>query len=111
MSCDAQNDSSRLQAISQALNLGSLARYGLIAPWFIRLPPWTLVTYGILALACAMLRETIPQESADRLAWWGYVLRRKRKSRPKRLNRPGSVLRANAPLWDGDGRVGATGQD
>lgn len=77
MSCDAPNDGSPLQATSQAFNVGSLALHDLIVPLLIRLPPWALITYGVLTLACRTFRDTFPQESADRLVWWGYVLERK----------------------------------
>lgn len=74
MSRNAPNDGSRLQAILQTFKLGSLARHDLVVPLLIRLPPWALITYGVFTMACRILRETFPQESADRLAWWGYVL-------------------------------------
>jgi hypothetical protein len=96
-SCNAPNDNNRLQAISQAYSPGSLAQYGLMVPWFIRLPPWALITCGVFALARGMLREiiphmlreVIPQESADRLAWWRYVLDRKRQPTLRLPNRSG----------------------
>jgi hypothetical protein len=37
-----------------------------------RLPPWMLIVVGVLFV----LRATIPQKSAHRLAWWASVLRR-----------------------------------
>ena len=69
------NQNSHLQAISHAFNLESWARHDLIVPLLTRLPQWALVTYGVFALACRMLREIFPQESADRRALWRYVLR------------------------------------
>jgi hypothetical protein len=74
MSYNAPNDSSRLQARWQTFNLGSLAPWGVTVSWFMRMPSWALIPCGLFALACVTLRETFPQESADRLKWWGYVL-------------------------------------
>ncbi len=56
----------------------SLTGYSLIIPLIERLPSWTLIPCGIFALAYGSLRVIIPQESADRLAWWRCVMRRKR---------------------------------
>ena len=77
------SDTGRFEVISQTFKPESLAIHSLMVPWLIRLPPWAFVTCGAFALACDMLRGTIPQESADRLAWWGYVLKRKRQPRLK----------------------------
>jgi hypothetical protein len=63
---------SRLQAVSQAIMARSLVQYSLAIPLIERLPSWVLIVCGVLAL----LRATIPQKSAHRLAWWASVLRR-----------------------------------
>jgi hypothetical protein len=46
--------------------------YSLAFPLIEHLPWWALIVVGVLGL----LRATIPQKSAHRLAWWASVLRR-----------------------------------
>lgn len=83
MSRNFSNERTRLRAMSHISM--SLTGYGLISPVLVRLPCWTLIIWGIFALAYGVLRVIIPQESADRLALWGYV-----------LDRPGGV---KLPIW------------
>jgi hypothetical protein len=94
-SSNASGDNSHLQALSRASKFQSLAgRGGFIVAMHMWLPPWVLITCGIFALAGGVLRATIPQESADRLEWWGYVLQRERQPRPKLGNRPPRRLKS-----------------
>ena len=80
MSHNVSDDTSRLQLISQLFRTGSLARHSLIVPVVMRLPIWTWIPCGIVALVYAIL----PQESADLLAWWRYVLNREDGKAPSR---------------------------
>jgi hypothetical protein len=69
MSSNASGDSSRMTVTSQTVRTESLARYGVLVPMCMGLPHWAVIPYAIFALL-------IPQESADRLAWWDLVLSR-----------------------------------
>lgn len=74
-----------------------LTRYGLIGPLIVGLPSSTLITLGIFALAYGFLRAIIPQDSADVLALWGFVLECIGKSKlGKRLTSTG-FSRREAP--------------
>jgi hypothetical protein len=98
MSRNASSEKSRLQVILRAVKAGSLPGCSLIVYLVIRLPSWALIScyiFGIFALASNTLCEIIPQKSADRLTWWGYVLGRKRPGRyASRPKRRGSQRRA-----------------
>jgi hypothetical protein len=73
---NSSDENSRLRVISQVST--SLTGYSLIVPLTVRLPPWALILCSIFVLAYGSLRVIIPQESADRLAWWRWILRRKK---------------------------------